>query len=254
MKSRPFSKPRCGFTLIELLVVIAIIALLAAILFPVFARARENARKSACLNNLKQMGVGIAQYVQDFDERYPMSEDATNPGNTNFIGGVNAVVWDNQHWPFRVLPYIKSKQVFICPSMSSSSNNATATPPATSPNECISYWAVGGMFRKPSAAPVAIADLAKPAQTPHLYDNLDAVYEARLVFRPSYKSATTYDPGLPMNTGSSSFRLDRKPVHLEGQNVLYADSHVKFVKPGVLFLQSCPEYPSGTNCTPPAGY
>src|SRR6478735_7183314 len=57
-----------GFTLIELLVVIAIIALLAAILFPVFARARENARKSSCQNNLKQIGVGLAQYTQDYDE------------------------------------------------------------------------------------------------------------------------------------------------------------------------------------------
>src|SRR4051795_2249509 len=57
-----------GFTLIELLVVIAIIALLAAILFPVFARARENARKSSCLNNLKQVGIGLLQYAQDYDE------------------------------------------------------------------------------------------------------------------------------------------------------------------------------------------
>ena len=60
-----------GFTLIELLVVIAIIALLAAILFPVFARARENARKSSCQNNVKQIGIGFQQYVQDFDETFP---------------------------------------------------------------------------------------------------------------------------------------------------------------------------------------
>jgi prepilin-type N-terminal cleavage/methylation domain-containing protein len=62
---------KTGFTLIELLVVIAIIAILAAILFPVFARARENARRSSCLSNMRQIGVGILQYNQDYDEYYP---------------------------------------------------------------------------------------------------------------------------------------------------------------------------------------
>src|SRR5687767_6194063 len=66
----PFRKS--GFTLIELLVVIAIIAILAAILFPVFARARENARRASCQSNLKQVGLGFVQYTQDYDERYPM--------------------------------------------------------------------------------------------------------------------------------------------------------------------------------------
>ena len=68
MKSKQY---RRGFTLIELLVVIAIIAILAAILFPVFARARENARRSSCLSNMKQIGLGMMQYSQDNDERYP---------------------------------------------------------------------------------------------------------------------------------------------------------------------------------------
>lgn len=63
--------PKKGFTLIELLVVIAIIAILAAILFPVFARAREQARKSSCLSNIKQLGLGMLMYVQDYDERFP---------------------------------------------------------------------------------------------------------------------------------------------------------------------------------------
>lgn len=244
MKPRQLLSSRSGFTLIELLVVIAIIALLAAILFPVFARARENARKNSCLNNLKQIGVGIAQYTQDFDERYPMSEAATGSGDTGTI----ATIWDPIYWPFRVFPYIKNRQVFICPS--------TRPTGTANTDNSTSYWIVGGLIRKPAGNPVAIADVDRPAQAPHIFDHLDGFHETRLVFRPRYQSATQYDPGIPMNVASSTFRvgLGRRPVHLEGQNVLYADSHAKYVKPEVLFVQACPEYPSGTNCTPPAGF
>lgn len=93
-----------AFTLIELLVVIAIIALLAAILFPVFGRARENARRSSCQSNLKQIGLGLAQYSQDFDERLPICP--TINLTTTYIGG----------WAAQLNPYIKSSQVFKCPS------------------------------------------------------------------------------------------------------------------------------------------
>jgi len=89
-----------GFTLIELLVVIAIIAILAAILFPVFARARENARRASCQSNLKQIGLAFIQYSQDYDERY-------TPGNTSNNG---------QAWAGSMHAYIKSSQVFRCPS------------------------------------------------------------------------------------------------------------------------------------------
>jgi prepilin-type N-terminal cleavage/methylation domain-containing protein/prepilin-type processing-associated H-X9-DG protein len=94
-----------GFTLIELLVVIAIIAILAAILFPVFARARENARKSSCQNNLKQITIGFKQYINDFDERYPIPAVTTNPGATPPYG-----------WGDALQPYLKNDQVFQCPS------------------------------------------------------------------------------------------------------------------------------------------
>ncbi len=96
---------RRAFTLIELLVVIAIIALLAAILFPVFARARENARKSSCSNNLKQIGLGLMQYQQDFDGYYPGSEQVIDANPTRRMS-----------WPSIMLPYIKNGQVFVCPS------------------------------------------------------------------------------------------------------------------------------------------
>ncbi|RYZ80399.1 MAG: DUF1559 domain-containing protein [Proteobacteria bacterium] len=102
--SRTQTKRR-GFTLIELLVVIAIIAILAAILFPVFARARENARKSSCQSNLKQIGLGLIQYSQDYDEKWPVTEDAYR-----LPGGAPS------SWDLLVQPYVKSAQVMVCPS------------------------------------------------------------------------------------------------------------------------------------------
>src|SRR5947207_11040145 len=90
---------KSAFTLIELLVVIAIISLLAAILFPVFARARENARKSSCANNLKQIAVSIQQYLQDYDECYP-------PDGVTVQSG----------WTLTIQPYLKSEQVLQCSS------------------------------------------------------------------------------------------------------------------------------------------
>ena len=89
-----------AFTLIELLVVIAIIAILAAILFPVFARARENARRSSCLSNVKQIGLGLLQYAQDYDESFPA---ARNTGTAI-------------SWRWMIQPYLKSTQVNSCPS------------------------------------------------------------------------------------------------------------------------------------------
>lgn len=101
MSNRYANNSDNGFTLIELLMVIATIAILAAILFPVLARARENARRATCQSNLKQLGLGTAQYVQDYDERYPLY-DGGNPATTG--------------WGRAVQPYVKNFQVFKCPS------------------------------------------------------------------------------------------------------------------------------------------
>lgn len=102
-----FNKRR-GFTLIELLVVIAIIAILAAILFPVFAQAREKARQASCTSNAKQIGLGLAMYTQDYDELMPPAFPQIPPING---GNIDRMPYDMQ-----ILPYIKNDQVFACPS------------------------------------------------------------------------------------------------------------------------------------------
>lgn len=109
------SANRNGFTLIELLVVIAIIAILAAILFPVFAKVREKARQINCVSNMKQMGMGVLQYVQDYDETYPMSSFGYTFSTP---GGPETAEWDTV-----IMPYIKAGStitrnggIYSCPS------------------------------------------------------------------------------------------------------------------------------------------
>ena len=118
---------RRGFTLIELLVVIAIIAILAAILFPVFAKAREKARQTSCASNLKQLGLSFIQYAQDYDEIFPS-------GGSTWLGGTHGVNpptsdpdlnWHSTYgyqlsWVTEVFPYVKNSQVYKCPSESGS--------------------------------------------------------------------------------------------------------------------------------------
>lgn len=126
---------RHAFTLIELLVVIAIIAILAAILFPVFAKARSQARNVACLSNVKQLGLGIQMYAQDYDEHLPVFMHI--PEFVAGIGQTGPIVSDwgaNVHlWMDMLYPYVKNYQIFACPSR---------------PNERIDFWWMGSNWEQ----------------------------------------------------------------------------------------------------------
>lgn len=154
------SKSVKGFTLIELLVVIAIIAILAAILFPVFAQAREKARQISCLSNLKQLGLSFVQYEQDFDEKVPDGECAAGGGDG---------------WAGQLYPYTKSTKVYLCPDdhrgdyngvqqFNDTSYGMNAQFTITAPNFWVNYPAY------PDADSISIAKFNAPAQTVLLFE------------------------------------------------------------------------------------
>jgi len=118
---------RRGFTLIELLVVIAIIAILAAILFPVFARAREKARQTTCTSNLKQLALGMLMYVQDYDEKFPAQNIAHYPGGPGAYPQ-DACCVERNIYIHIIGPYVKNRQLGICPSADESWPSRGATP------------------------------------------------------------------------------------------------------------------------------
>jgi len=107
----PSHRRRAGFTLIELLVVIAIIAILASILFPVFAQAREKARQSSCLSNEKQLGIALMMYVQDADSTYPLCYLYTKTPNNGIL-----TKKPYYHWSAMIAPYTKNNDIWVCPS------------------------------------------------------------------------------------------------------------------------------------------
>jgi prepilin-type N-terminal cleavage/methylation domain-containing protein/prepilin-type processing-associated H-X9-DG protein len=194
---RGFREAQCGFTLIELLVVIAIIAILAAILFPVFARARENARRASCQSNLKQLGLAFMQYSQDYDERLPSYSALETVAWPNGASGAN-------YWPVRIYPYVRSVQVYNCPSASSYEWKGE-------PSGSMKYGYNATMF--PSTGSVALASIERPSQTLMLADSDGPA--SYVVFQNYYSGPS-----------SPRYMSDR---HLDGGNIAYCDGHVKWI-------------------------
>ena len=233
------SHPEAGFTLIELLVVIAIIAILAAILFPVFAQAREKARQASCLSNEKQMGNAIMMYVQDFDEALPM-------------GG-----WSNagsqSRWYRDLYPYVKSLDVYVCPSKNDDVGyyrpalynfprytGDTALYP-TSPGgyamnaNLVSFGASGKTLAEitDSAGTFIICDASRVTaevmgnydpETWPKYQDRDSDWE---VYPPTdWKGGST----ARYSTNNTTFRRRPMARHNGGLNIIYCDGHAKWSK------------------------
>jgi prepilin-type N-terminal cleavage/methylation domain-containing protein len=212
--SNPLGSRRHGFTLIELLVVIAIIAILASILFPVFARARENARRSACLNNMKQIGLGLMQYTQDYDEKLPMQDP--NIAGSGTIADFAAPT-ANQNWLASIYPYTKSWQLYICPSAKS-----VTTPAGINPNSKTNYMGNAvALLRYPTSLSLAAIDEVS---------RLIVVQESAYVDTTSYLRPT-WAVGTPVNTPYFLWTADGySDMHFDGGNHLYADGHAKWRK------------------------
>lgn len=209
---------KSGFTLIELLVVIAIIALLAAILFPVFGRARENARRSSCVSNLKQMGLAVMQYSQDYDE-------AMLPGRipTNFYAAGNPSTDLYFHWGHLLSPYTKTEQIYACPSNTKRMGYT------------MNLYATGNPYK----------NLASVALTSSLVLFTDGIGQANLtddqaqIFFYTW-TGTTFAPtfgrviqeGGPALAGGAC-RIGGLPNggrHMEGASYIFADGHAKWLK------------------------
>ena len=205
MNTFPSHRRRKGFTLIELLVVIAIIAILAAILFPVFARARENARRASCQSNLKQIGLGLLQYTQDYDEKYPATYTNQNAAGTIIAG-----------WFYVIQPYVKSNQLFDCPSSTVTKYSGVIW------TEAISYGK--NTLIAPEASEIPLTSVAKPAQTIFVGE----AGNPRLV--PEDFAATSGYGSASWGTAGSIFVPQYR--HLETTNILFFDGHVKSMKKG----------------------
>jgi len=219
-----------GFTLIELLVVIAIIGILAAILFPVFARARENARRSSCLSNLKQIGLAMMQYTQDYDERmvsYSLAYSYKTP---------SGATGSSAQWTWMLQPYVKNVQVFNCPSESNYTWNGgvNSTQPYgynyRMPSNSMCGGTCGGVNMGGVSSSDRVAALLASIEDPSgTIEVVDATYFAVSLTNQGVESYAVgsdvcNDPGgaTPSNRTNCV-----KARHLETVGTLFVDGHVK---------------------------
>ncbi len=228
---------RTGFTLIELLVVIAIIAILAAILFPVFARAREKARQSSCLSNMKQIGTAFMMYAQDYDEKL-----------CDCLMGRDHGVWTQMDsWIRCLMPYVKNNQIFRCPSVSWGSETPSATAGIINAGygamrEVLGY--AGGIGYNPADwggdpnldAPwygQPLSAMTAPAENILVCDSTNYVCQRSYWERTDNASSPT--AAIAAEYNHAYYVVDSR--HNGQANVCFADGHAKSLPRGI---QNCP--------------
>ena len=210
-----------AFTLIELLVVIAIIAILAGILFPVFAQAREAARKTSCASNLKNLGTAVLMYTQDYDEQFPLAAYTTS--------GFAFLIWHDL-----TDPYVKNKQIWHCPS-SPVSKTDQGGKPTTHFGFNARYLTtiqldLAASYLNHRAA--SLASVQSPTETVMLADA-----------KASKAASWCGDDGkflLPPSDTDTDCWGRPNPLHNEGGNILWVDGHVKWQKPSTFYINQTP--------------
>lgn len=203
-----------GFTLIELVVVVGIIALLAALLLPAFSRARENARRASCMSNLRQIGLAVTEYAQDYDERMVNVYMYYGPGTTN-------LAW----WQDMLQPYMKNYQVVICPSHSSPTSFNGVRPPGC-PDPLRTSYVANNIYQDGAGASIfpplragqvvgrSLAQTEEPTTT-------IIITEARSGAMELWNWNQT-------DLGNGPSVLDKR--HLGGCNFVFADGHAKWLQ------------------------
>jgi prepilin-type N-terminal cleavage/methylation domain-containing protein/prepilin-type processing-associated H-X9-DG protein len=217
------SSHRSGFTLIELLVVIAIIAILAAILFPVFAAAREKARATSCMNNEKQIGLALNTYLSDWDDTFPFSRFPNTPGGQDIP---TPAKWN---WRRALGTLLPGKAVWQCPSNDyawqgngDESNGFYPNPSDKIPN---SYAYNGGFFQETAPIFTGVDSIARPRDLAEIKapSGLLCIIETRQVWPDFYTQGDAF--GWTVETGKSVYQ-----THQHRINFVFADTHAKSLK------------------------
>lgn len=223
-------KRSLGFTLIELLVVIAIIAILAAILFPVFARAKESAKKTQCLSNSRQIGIALMMYVTDWDNKYPQEHPATgNPALADNLGQLESVDYGS---PFdKILPYVSSKEagktdLFVCPTdidphgvkLLDVNGNCIGSSPLAPPPGALSSYVLNAYFLFGATE----SDLAEPSRTLYIAERRGSFCDVHI---HPWLGEVELPTGPTDLVNPMAVAYQR---HALGSNGVYADGHARW--------------------------